>query len=366
MDTITSINLYSNRQNRLYNVKKFIEYNIDLDLLTDSDMFEFTIKNPLGIYTGIFCKFDIVDIFINNKPVIKGAIDTTEYVWDSSDSYIRIVGRDLSAILIDNDAIPGTKLNVKPSIYIAEKCEEYGLKHKLDQSAAIVDKLIIGTGESEISIMNNILMNDRQRIWYIYDTLYCGYWNTNSKPQYTFVRGGLEVKNKIPIKSMKLKESGIDTKSEVRIYGSMNDGSEKVMGTAQNQWMIDKNIKRRSVRRSSNDDASSKYASNALQDIRESFKDDIELSITIKTEDLININTTAIVIDNITKLNSVFFIRSVSYRKNLSGSETTITMIPGDTTFEVLWEGQGTKDNGSITGTAGMTLDELIAFRRGY
>jgi len=361
-DTVTKLTIMSRRMGQLYEVHRFREYRIDTDLEMDADGFNMVFMNPNGVYTGVFNKFDEVILSINDINVLRGHIDSVEYIWDDSESVIQIIGRDMCGILVDNDAIPCTKNNVKPADYIRNKCIEYGIPKYNIGTASVVEKLIIGTQESEISIMNNILMEDRKRIWMIYDTLYMGDWNTGAQPSYYFTRGVPQDKAGTPILRLSLKDNGTDTKSEVKIYGSMSDGTEKVVGTATNDYMVSKGIKRRMVLRSSNDDSSTKYASNALRHVRESFRDGIELQIVVRTgKHVIIPNTTAHVIDMVTKTNSVFFIKSVTYSKSIdSGSTTTVTMVPGDTSFDVIWKNQGS----GTTGTAVMTIDQLLKSKR--
>ena len=54
-----------------YEVHRFTDYSIDLDLETDSDAFKFTLLNPNGIYTGLFSKFDEVTIEIDKNLNLK-------------------------------------------------------------------------------------------------------------------------------------------------------------------------------------------------------------------------------------------------------------------------------------------------------
>lgn len=360
-DTNTNLTVNSSRLGGKYIVHRFTEYKIDIDLENDCDGFDFVLTNPEGVYTGLFSKFDAINIDIQNMTLINGSVDCVNYIWEDDDSKIKISGRDVVSPLVDNDAIPGTKTNVSPVSYISSKCAEYGIKFGgCSESIPAIKKLIIGTGESEISVINNILMESRMRIWAIYDTVYVGKWNTSAKPTYLFTRGVPREYSGIPIKSLSLKEDGTDTKSELRIYGSMSDGSEKVVGTAKNDWMISMGIKKRKVDRSSNNDSTSRYSANALRDVRESFRDNIILEIKVRGTSIVLPNRTARVIDSKTKINSDWFIKKVTYSKDMNGSLTTITMIPDDTTFEVLWNGQGTKKDGGITGTPKMTLDEIL------
>lgn len=365
-DTNILFRVKSSRLGGMYEVHRFTDYDIDLDLETDADAFSFTLLNPDGVYTGLFSKFDEITIEIDKKPVMRGRVDCVEYSWDTGGCKIRVDGRDLMAALVDNDAIPGTHNNIKPSTYISGKCSEYGIKANVDSSIENVEKLIIGCGESEISIINNIVMDSRKRVWFDYDTLYAGDWNDKAQPTYLFTRG---VKDRpgIPIKSFTLREDGTDTKSEIKIYGSNNDGAEKVVGTAKNDYMISRGIKKRMTKRSSNNDSVSKYSANALRDIRDSFRDNVEIELEVKTGHggLILPNKTAQIIDTATKLNAVFFITGVTYSKSINaGGITRVKMIPGETAFNVIWESQSS-NSGSFAGTPEMTVAELLAQRKG-
>lgn len=365
-DVNITFKVRSSRLNGWYKIQRFSEYNIDLDLETDSDMFKFKILNPNGVCTGIFSKFDDVILEMNDKPIMAGRIDRVEHQWDDNGSYINISGRDKAAALIDNDALPGTYNNLKPTTYIKDKCDKYGLKSNIDKSIKVVDKLVIGTGESEISIIDNIAVNSRKRVWLDYDTLYAGDWNDGAQPTYLFTRGKLD-RPGIPIKRLTLREDGTDTKSEVRIYGSSSNGSEKVVGVAKNDYMIDRGIVKRMVKRSSNNDSVTKYSASALRDVRDSFRDNVELELEVRTGKggIIVPNKTAQIIDTITKLNVVFFITGVNYSKNASnGSITKVKLIPGSTAFDIVWKNQSAT-SGSFTGTHKMTVAELVAQRKG-
>lgn len=367
-DTNILFRVNSSRLGGWYEVHRFTDYSIDLELETDADAFRFTILNPNGVYTGLFSKFDDITLEIDKKPVMKGKIDCVEYSWDDSGCRISVNGRDLMSALVDNDALPGTHKNIKPTTYIANKCAEYGIKSAIDPSIDTVEQLIIGCGESEISVINNIVMEgSRKRVWFDFDTLHAGDWNDKAQPTYLFTRG-IKDRPGIPIKKFRIREDGTDTKSEVRIYGSTNGGAEKVVGTATNEYMISRGIKKRMTKRSSNNDSASKYLSNALRDVRDSFRDGVEIELEVKTGHggLILPNRTAQVIDTITKVNAVFFITGVTYSKDLNnGSITKVTMIPGETAFDVVWKSQSTPANGSFVGTHKMTLAELVAQRRG-
>jgi prophage tail gpP-like protein len=337
--TKMSIQVDSSRTGRSYDVRRFTEFNVCSDLETDSDSFDVVIKNPDGMYTGLFSKFDKCAIRVNSKKIMTGNLDKIGYIWTGDDDYIQLTGRDLCWKLVDNDALPDTIENVVPKTYITKKCKEYGIKSLCEDGADVYDKLVIGCGESEISIMNNILLESKHRIWYLVDTLYSGVWSTNVNSSHTFVRG-VDTPG-IPIVKLTLDEVGTDMKSEVRIYGSNDDGTQKMIGKSTNAYMIDKGINKRQVRRSYSDKASSKYTSVALRDIRDNFRNNIVLTLVVRfdSDNVYMPNTTALIHDAVTGINSVLFIKKVQYSKILNmGSTVTLTMIPADTSFEKLWK----------------------------
>jgi prophage tail gpP-like protein len=148
---------------------------------------------------------------------------------------------------------------------------------------------------------------------------------------------------------LSLSENGSDMKSEVIIYGSNDDGVQKMVGKSENKYMISKGIIKRQVRRSYSDKASSKYMAVALKDMRDNFRDNIVLTVTVALNDTYAYmpNTTVHVVDSITGIDSIFFVRKVQYKKTIySGSEVEITMIPADTIFEKMWQ---SSTNTSVT-----------------
>lgn len=342
VSSVITVEIDSVRMNKTYRVVRFTEFNIDLDLETDADIFDFVLKNPYGMYTGIFSKFDKCRLKINNKTIMKGNLDKVEYICDTDDDLIQISGRDLCWMLIDNDALPDTKKDVNPKTYIQNKCNEYGIKCKIS-SADTYKKLVIGCGESEISIFNNILTESKQRVWYLVDTLYTGNWSTDIDHTHVFVMH--TSKTGIPIKSFRLNEDGTDMKSELKIYGSNGDGGYKLVGSSSNSYMEKINIKKRSVTRAYSDNASSKYKSIANREIRDVFRDNVELIIEVRLDknNVYMPNTTARVINGRCGVDGVFFIKKVQYKKSVSdGSVAELTMIPADDLFEKTWQSNGT------------------------
>lgn len=343
ISTGITIEIDSRRTGTTYRVVRFTEYNVDLDLETDADAFDFVLKNPNGVYSGIFSKFDNCRVSVNDHIIMNGTIDRVVYIC-GDDSYIRISGRDGCAPLIDNDALPDTLLNVQPKTYIEGKCAEYGIKSSV-ATADIYEKLVIGCNESEISIFNNILLDSRQRIWFLVDTLYTGNWATDASPSHAFSDNP---SNGIPIKTLELSEDGTDMKSQVVIYGSNGSGSYELVGSSENSYMTNMKIRKRKTNREYSNNASSKYKSIADKDIRDLFRNNIELKIDVRIDkgDYFIPNTTAQIIYSKLGINSTFFVRRVQYSKSIdSGSVASLVMIPADTTFETIWQ----NSNNSVT-----------------
>lgn len=377
-DTNLLFIVYSSRLGGKFECHRFREYSIDLDLEADTASFDFVFKNVNyadtnpgggnfhGGYISLFSKFDKVEIYLNDVPLIKGRIDTVTYTWDSGDSYIRVTGRCMGANLVDNDCIPTTLQNIKPNAYIKERCSEYGLGCKIDGQLTLVKERVIGVGETEISVINDMVKSDNLRYWVDFDTFYVGKWKDSDAPKYTFTCGPV-MSGGIPIESMELKDDGSEVYSESLVYGSTGDGADKVLGTYKNDKMISQGVKRRIVLSNSNNDDADKYKANAEDDVRYGFDNSQGCVITVKTpkSGAIKPNTTAIVIDYITRMHAVMFIKSVTYQKDLTnGSITQITMVPSKAANDQMYGAQFTL-GGGLSGSGSMSIDALMSSRKG-
>lgn len=370
VDTSLLLIVYSSRFGGKYQCHRFREYNIDLDLETDSDAFDFVFKNPNSIYTGLFSKYDKVEIWINNVGIMKGTVDSAEYHWDSSDSYIRVVGRDMVAPLIDNDVLPTTLQNIKPHEYISKVCNSYNITNlKLDTTMSSITKLVLNVGESEMSVINTMAKNERRKAWLDYDTFHTGTWSKDVAPSFTFTRGVPVDKMCIPIKSFTYKEDGTTVPSEYIIYGnsSSNGSTNSVMGKAQNDYMVNNGIKRRLTENANSDITTKDSTSNAQDTIREKFDNSYTAEMVIASHNYaIKPNTTVWVIDMETRTNAIFFVKKVTYSKSIeSGTEIKLSMIPSKAACDALFNGQGTKMNGGIVGYQQMTFDDLWNNKKG-
>lgn len=346
IQTDVTIEIDSRRCGRTYELLRFTEYDVDIDLETDADAFDIVAKNKNGIYTGLFCRFDNCRLKVNSKTIMEGNIDKISYYIKKNDDYIKITGRDMCWKLVDNDADPDTLENVIPKSYITNKCNKYGIKSSISD-AEVYDKLTIGCGESEISVINNILLDSKTRVWFSVDTLYTGEWNTNSNPVHVFTHGNTGV-NGIPIIDIELIEDGTDMISELALYGSDSDGNQSIANSASNSYMTSKGIQKRKTRRKYSDSAVSKYISVADRDIRDNFRDNVVMNITAGIRDAYLPNTTVQVIIEKLAINALFFVRGVNYNKTLdNGSVAILTLIQSDQMFESMWQNSS---NMTVTG----------------
>lgn len=343
LNDVISIRVHSQRTNQWYEVNRFSEFDVDIDLDTDADTFDFVIKDPRGTYVGLFRKFDDVIIWINNEKILVGTVDKIEYIERTDNRYIQISGRDLCWKLVDNDALPDTIENVDPKSYISRICSDFNISY-VGQDADIYDKLVISCGESYVSIFNNILLESRQRLWYMVDTLYSGDWNTGGNVEYIFSKSSTI--NGIPIKTLSFTEDGTDMKSCIMIYKSSSE-ENTLIEEAHNEYMEAMGINKRRIRRSYSDSASSKYTSVADKDIRDLFADNIILKIGVRVDSSIVYmpNRIARVVYDPLGIDDTFFIKAVKYSKSVSdGSSVILTMIPSDPTFEKTWQISKDKD----------------------
>lgn len=359
--------VYSSRSGGMFECHRFSEYNIDIDLEADTNAFDFVFKNVNGGYVSLFSIFDKVEIFLNDVPLIRGRIDEVQYSWDSGDSYIRVIGRCIGAALIDNDCLPTTMQNVKPNEYINERCAEYSIECKIDKQMELMKELSIGVGETEISIIDDMVRKNNFRHWMDYGTFNVGVWDNNGSVKYIFTSGVGGVANSIPIISLNYSEDGTSVFSESIIYGSTGDGGDKVMGTYKNDKMIKYSVKKRSVSTSYNNDDTETYKANAEDDVRYNFDNCRELTITVRTPKTgaIKPNTCAEVIDYVTRMHAVFFIKKVVYSKSVDkGSVVDITMVPSKRANDIVFDNQFSADGG-LTGKGSMTIDEIMSSRKG-
>lgn len=367
-DTNLLFLVWSTRLGAKYECHRFREYSIDLDLETDTNAFDFVFRNVEGGYLALFSHFDKIEIYLNDQPLLSGSVDSVKYSWTSGgEPIIRVAGRDKGAALVDNNALPTTLQNIQPASYIQERCGEYGVGCKIDGSMTLIEERIIGVGETEISIINDMVRGDNLKHWMDFDTFCVGKWNDSAAPSYIFTCGAPADMAGINIESLDLDEDGSEVYSESIVYGSTSDGSDKVLGQYKNDYMIGKGIKRRKTFSNTNNDDKDKYKANAEDDVRYGFDNHNVVTITVKTpsKGIIKPNTTCQVIDYITRMNAVFFIKAVNYTKDLqNGSLCKLTLVPSKGCNDALYGAQGSL-GGGLTGKGSWTIDTLLSSKKG-
>lgn len=367
-DTNLLFLVWSTRCGGKYECHRFREYSIDLDLDTDANAFDFVFRNVEGGYLALFSRFDKIQIYLNDEGLLSGTVDSVKYSYTSDgEPIIRVTGRDLVAALIDNDALPTTLQNIQPNSYIAEKCSEYGIPSTQLDQMSLIEERIIGVGETEISIINDMAKSDNFKHWLDFETFHVGRWNDDTTPSLLFTCGVPSDKAGIPIITLDLEEDGSEVYSESIVYGSTSDGSDKVLGRYKNDYMVNNGIKRRKTFSNTNNDDSDKYKSNAEDDVRYGFDNHNVLILTVRTPSsgIIKPNTTCHVIDWITRTNATFFIKSVNYSKDIqNGSLCKITAVPTKQCNDAMYGAQGSL-GGGITGRGSWTKEELMSNKKG-
>jgi prophage tail gpP-like protein len=375
-DTSMIFNFKSSRMNSTFSFFRWTTYSIDLDLDADSNTFEVTfhsgkVDNPkanVATYCSAMSKYDTCEIYYNKKLVFVGRTDEIRYKWDEGSNEIVVGGRDLRGLLIDSDAAPSNKKNLKPIKYIKSAVKKFGIKYfKSNKKIKTIKKFQIGVGESEMDVIKSILDDGKHKIWYDRDVLRVGKWNTNGDPKWVFTRGLPANTSGNPILSLTVVESSVGEVSRITIYGG--DKKKKVKGTVDNKKLRTKRKIKTTTNINYDKDSGSvkKLKSQAKKDLREAFRDSYYLEITTFPGKSVYLpNRCCRVIDETTRINSTFFIKNVNYSKSPeSGTICTIGMVPADSTLKVLWAGQGKGKNGGLTGFKNKSVSAFINDKKG-
>lgn len=102
-----------------YTISRFLDYDVTIDMDTDTDTFSFTFPNTDSIFTGLVSGYDRANIKINGVGIMQGIVESVGYSYSDSSSSITISGRDKVCLLTDNDVVPDSKKNVKPTSYLS-------------------------------------------------------------------------------------------------------------------------------------------------------------------------------------------------------------------------------------------------------
>lgn len=321
-----------------YKITRFTDYDITVDMETDTDQFSFTFDNPDSIFTGLVSGYDRVNIIIGDKGIMHGIVDSVNYSYTDISSSISVSGRDKACLLTDNDVNPLSKKNVKPVSYIGDICSRHNIIYKNKKPISPVNKFDISAGTSEASAIATLLEESHQQYWYLYDTFYTGEWNTGGESKWRFTRGVTDKNSGIPIKQLSLIEDYADTRSTIRIYGSNDDGDSKFAGSASLDIVEKRGFKKVSVIQKDSDVSKKVAASTAEHDLEDSFRDAFTIKITVHNDGRVFMpDTVCTVVDKYFGINATMYIRAVRYYMTVEdGSLSELTLIPSKATLKKL------------------------------
>ena len=318
-----------------YTINRFIEYIVDIDLETDADDFSFTISNPECIFSGLISTNDRVRIKINKTGIMLGIVDQVIYHGSNNGNTIEVHGRDKALLLIDNDVKSTTKKNLKPVNYINERCNKFGIKYKNKKPIPLIKKYEIDGG-SEMAIIIDMLNKSKQKLWYIYDTLYSGSWNLNGEIKWRFTRGVKAANRGIDIEDITLNEDIKNLISKEIIYGRQDD-DHKISGSYTLKVCNNRGIVKLKTITDSDTKSSSKLSKQAETDILDELRDAYTIRLIVDSKNhVIMPNTVCRIIDRFIGINCTMFIRAVQYQKGSSGTKCEITCIPDSRTLKKL------------------------------
>lgn len=330
-----NIDVYSNRDSKGYKINRISEYDIDTSLDIAADHFSIVIENPVdkntrGYSSGVFNDNDNVLVKEENVTILNGLTDDVTELWGESGSRIEIVGRDMSMLLLENDAIPKTYYKLKLSSFIKTIAAPYKyfkvrVNPKFDK---ILDKIVVDTGQTEWDCLMEEAKKCGLWLWCEPDlTIVADKLGYNQDYSYVFSNSELGA---IPMKSFSKKKRGADVKNEVWVRGH---GKKAFTSKYKDSKLTGLGYRRRMIIEDGDAKTSSKAQNIAKDKVNETKRGSFEIEITINGRHFIEANKTAKIVDKVTDTNSVFFIIGVRRVKNNSvGHENIVRLRP-------LWEG---------------------------
>jgi prophage tail gpP-like protein len=317
--------LYSNRTGGQYRINTVKSYKLEGSIDIASDGFEITTGNPSNQASNIVGAGDRIEFYFNGILAAEGLIDDLDLQYNTSSNDIRLTGRDIVGVLIDNDAEPATYNSMGLGDYmnkiIPKYLSQYGIKSYCSDNTKF-DKITVSPGESEYSVIERLAAERNLIIIYEINekTLYCVKPNSNNSPSYIF-------SNTNP-KGIKIKECEItisnDIRKEVIIYGGDYEQNKNIKGS-----YSDPNVKtnKRKISNETDIENSSDAEKKAKQEFYNINKNALTVKITTNTKFPIFKNKCARV--EIDKLGfyATLLIDDVTYTKDMSnGSLTNITL----------------------------------------
>lgn len=321
---------------KTYEIKRMSEYDIETSLDIPADYFNIVIENPIddkgyGVNADIFNPNDSFEISESYGVVLNGISDDVEEYWDENGSKIQISGRDLSMILLENDAEPKTYYKLKLSAFINKIVGPYGLKAKVNSKYdKVISKIVVEVGDSEWDCIFRETSKLDMWLWCTPDgTLVADVLNYNGSPSYKF-SNDLSIKDAIRIKKFGKKKRGADIKSEVWVRGH---GKKAFTAKFKDASLAALGYTRRMIIEDGEAKDISKAQEIGKKQVQERKRGSFEIELTINGRHPIETNKTAYIKDKVTRTEGTFFIVGVRDKKNDNvGHEKTIRLRP-------LWEG---------------------------
>lgn len=305
----------------VYKITDLKQYNVEQDIDIPGDHFDFIIGNKNYTVSKLIGTGDKLEFFINGKKTLVGYIDDVYINYGLSENNVRIVGRDLMAILLDNDAEPKTYNNLGLKDYMDKVLPKYGIKNYSSSSNKKFSKIVIEPGESEYSVIERLSKERGLKPIYMPDgVLRCTYLNINKSHNYLFSNTS---KSGIKIKNMDITISS-DIVNEVKVYGGDFEKNKNITGSYKDTRL---KINKRRILNESDIENNNDAKTRAKEEFYNINKDAFIITITTTTKQPIKINNTARVTVNKIGLNCLMLVNKVVYEKSLSsGTITTITL----------------------------------------
>lgn len=314
------LDVYNLKSGNVYRIKEFKSYDIEQDIEIPGDYFEFVIGNENYEVSNLITAGDKIEFFIDGKKTLTGYIDDIDIAYSVTENDIRIVGRDLMAILLDNDAEPKTYNNMGLKDYMDKVLPKYGIKDYSSSSNKKFKKITISPGETEYAVIERLSKERSLQPLYNADGKFtCTKLNSNKEHNYLFSN---DDKDGIRIKNMAVTISS-DIVNEVKVYGGDYEKNKNITGIYK-----DNNLKISKRRIYNESDIESNNAANdrAKEEFYNINKNAFVVNIVTTTKQPININNIARIKVKKMGLNCLLLVTKVRYHKSIqSGTITNIT-----------------------------------------
>ena len=320
---------------KTYEINRMSEYDVETSLDIPADYFNIIIENPIndkgyGINAGIFNPNDTFKISENYGIILNGVADDVDEYWDENGSKIELSGRDISMLLLENDAEPRTYNKLKLSAFINKIAGPYGLKAKVNSKYdKVINKIVVEVGDSEWDTIFRETKKLDMWLWCEPDgTLVADKLNYSEKPSYKF-SNDLSI-DAIRIEKFSKKKRGADIKNEVWVRGH---GNKAFTAKYKDNDLTNKGYRRRMIIEDGEAKNISKGQETGKKQVQERKRGSFEIELTINGKHEVKTNKTAYIKDKVTKTEGTFFIIGVKDKKNNNVGHIKIIRL------RPLWEG---------------------------